>query len=169
MHKNVSFLSWNCWKYVDNKRKKRGRDSRPLQSQAQRLQRTQTPSSNGKPRVREAELCTSHSFFRQLSGWRCIVRESLEVVWFCNVTLFRGLGGRSLWGQNLSQTYEFTAKLNVPIFHHGAVLQLLRSVPKVKMLFLHTLCYELKFLNNLGFLLWWTPVTDRFQATSIEH
>lgn len=66
MHKNVSFLSWNCWKYVDNKRKRRGRDSRPLPSQAQRLQRMQTPSSNGKPRVWEAELGTSHCFFRRV-------------------------------------------------------------------------------------------------------
>lgn len=59
MHKNVSFLSWNCWKYVDNRRKRRGRDSHLLQSQAQRLQRMQTPSSNGKPTMQESELHAS--------------------------------------------------------------------------------------------------------------
>lgn len=47
---------------------------------------------------------------------------------FCNVTLFRRLGGCSLWGQDLSQTSEFPAKLNGPIFHHDAVLQLLRCI-----------------------------------------
>lgn len=69
MFKNVSFLSWNCWKFVDNKRKKRGRESHLLQSQAPKLQKMEAPSSNGKPMVQEAEvMCFMQFLVLEFSG-----------------------------------------------------------------------------------------------------
>lgn len=164
MHRNVSFLSWNCWKYVDNRRKRRGRDSLPLQSPAQRLPRMQTPSSNGKPRCGKLKCV-----LRQTSQAEDVLyKESLGLYGF---RMWPPLEDVVVYGDK-----AFLRHLNSLLNGMLHVLIVMRcyscwAVPgtRVRKLFLRLLCYGLKFMNHLGFLLGWASVTNRFQATSTEH